>query len=101
MKFAFTIFTYNRLELLKECVKQVLSQTGPFSYICIVDNHSTDGTPEYLDQLASQSEAALSGRSKPEFHILHLPENIGGAGGFAKGLENLAKTDCDWILIMP
>ena len=37
---------------------------------------------------------------KPEFHILHLPENIGGAGGFAKGLEDLGKTDCDWILII-
>ena len=34
---------------------------------------------------------------KPEFHILHLPENIGGAGGFAKGLEDLGKTDCDWM----
>ena len=52
MKFAVTIVTYNRLELLKECIQQVLSQTVPFSYICIVDNHSTDGTSEYLDQLA-------------------------------------------------
>ena len=51
MKFAVTIVTYNRLELLKECVKQVLSQTVPFSYICIVDNNSTDGTSKYLDQL--------------------------------------------------
>ena len=56
MKFAVTIVTYNRLELLKECIQQVLSQTVPFSYICIVDNHSTDGTSEHLDQLAAGTE---------------------------------------------
>lgn len=100
MKFAVTIVTYNRLELLKECIQQVLSQTVPFSYICIVDNHSTDGTSEYLDQLAAGTETVFPNAGKPEFHILHLPENIGGAGGFAKGLEDLGKTDCDWILII-
>ena len=98
MKFAVTIVTYNRLELLKECIRQVLSQTVPFSYICIVDNHSTDGTGEYLDELVS--ETASSKEQGAEFHILHLSENIGGAGGFAKGLEDLGKTDCDWILII-
>ena len=100
MKFAVTIVTYNRLELLKECVQQVLSQTVPFSYICIVDNNSTDGTSKYLDQLVAEPQTASSDKNKPEFHILHLPENIGGAGGFAKGIENLGKTDCDWILII-
>lgn len=91
VKFAVTIVTYNRLELLKECIQQVLSQTVPFSYICIVDNHSTDGTSEYLDQLAAGTETVFPNAGKPEFHILHLPENIGGAGGFAKGLEDLGK----------
>ena len=86
MKFAVTIVTYNRLELLKECIRQVLSQTVPFSYICIVDNHSTDGTGEYLDELVS--ETASSKEQGAEFHILHLSENIGGAGGFAKLLLN-------------
>ena len=100
MKFAVTIVTYNRLELLKECVQQVLSQTVPFFYICIVDNNSTDGTSKYLDQLVAETQTASSDKNKPEFHILHLPENIGGAGGFAKGIENLGKTDCDWILII-
>ena len=62
MKFAVTIVTYNRLELLKECIQQVLSQTVPFSYICIVDNHSTDGTSEYLDQLAAGTETVFPKR---------------------------------------
>ena len=59
MKFAVTIVTYNRLELLKECVQQVLSQTVPFFYICIVDNNSTDGTSKYLDQLVAETQTAF------------------------------------------
>lgn len=89
------IRSYNRYlqptGIIKECIQQVLSQTVPFSYICIVDNHSTDGTSEYLDQLAAGTETVFPNAGKPEFHILHLPENIGGAGGFAKGLEDLGK----------
>ena len=43
MKFGVIIVTYNRLELLKECINCVLGQTVPFSRVCIVDNHSSDG----------------------------------------------------------
>lgn len=67
MKFAVTIVTYNRLELLKECIQQVLSQTVPFSYICIVDNHSTDGTSEYLDQLAAGTETVFPNAENRSF----------------------------------
>ena len=38
LKFGVIIVTYNRLALLKECVSCVLSQTEPFSNICIVDS---------------------------------------------------------------
>ena len=91
MKFAVTIVTYNRLELLKECIQQVLSQTVPFSYICIVDNHSTDGTSEYLDQLAAGTETVFPNAGKPEFHILHLPENIAGPAALQRDWKILEK----------
>mgnify|MGYP000573889316 CR=1 FL=1 len=101
MKFAVTIVTYNRLELLKECVQQVLSQTVPFSYICIVDNNSTDGTSKYLDQLVAETQQPVPlSKNKPGISHSSSSGNIGGAGGFAKGIENLGKTDCDWILII-
>lgn len=89
MKFGVVIVTYNRIALLKECIDCVLSQTVPFSHICVVDNHSTDGTGAYLDSLSS-----------PALSVYHLEENIGGAGGFSFGLSKLAETDCDWILII-
>ncbi|TMO01145.1 glycosyl transferase [Pseudoalteromonas sp. S558] len=43
--------TYNRLELLKRAVKSVRNQTYPNIEIFIVDNGSTDGTREYLQEL--------------------------------------------------
>lgn len=89
MKFGVIIVTYNRLPLLQECLECVFAQTVPFHQVLVVDNHSTDGTGEYLEQL-----------DRPELTVLRLPENIGGAGGFSKGLEKLAEGDCDWILII-
>ena len=85
MKFGVIIVTYNRLSLLRECLLNVFSQTVPFHRILVVDNHSTDGTAQYLDSL-----------EYPELTVLHLPENIGGAGGFARGLKEIAAGDCDW-----
>lgn len=97
MKFGAIIVTYNRKSLLEECLSCVLGQSLPFFQICVVDNCSTDGTGEYLDQLSARL-AAFS----PEggFFVFHLPENRGGAGGFAFGLEKMAESSCDWILII-
>lgn len=51
--------TYNRLELLKRAVNSVLMQTYPNIEIFIVDNGSTDGTGEYLRELASHNEIVV------------------------------------------
>lgn len=42
----------------------------------MVDNASTDGTAELLETLAG-----------PDLHSLNTGENLGGAGGFARGVE--------------
>ena len=47
-RIACVIVTYNRLDLLKECVDACLNQTVKFSDIIIVNNASTDGTSKYL-----------------------------------------------------
>ena len=38
MKLGVVIVTYNRLELLKECIEACLNQTIPFEKIFIVNN---------------------------------------------------------------
>ncbi len=88
--YSVVIVTYNRLELLKECLSRCLLQSVPFREIIVVDNASTDGTDAYLDGL-SKTEARLT--------VCHMDENSGGAGGFHKGLF-IAKRSADFILLI-
>ena len=76
-KLGVVIVTYNRINLLQECVDHVLEQTVPFNSIIIVDNNSNDGTSNYLNSLSNNKK----------IHIISLKENLGGSGGFYKGME--------------
>ena len=77
IKLLVLIITYNRLALLKECIQAVLSQTWNSFDILVIDNHSTDGTWEYLQ--------ALEGKDSISF--LRLGQNTGGSGGFHIGIR--------------
>lgn len=87
MNNAVVIVTYNRLELLKECLACVCGQTIPFSRVIVVDNHSTDGTAEYL-------------ASRADIEVIREVENLGGAGGFYDGLQRAGQGSYDWVLII-
>lgn len=89
MKYTIVIVTYNRLNLLKECISMAKNQTLTPEHIIIVNNASTDQTKEYLDSL-----------NNPQLIIRHLPENSGGAGGFHEGLKLSLTTDADWSVII-
>ncbi|MFN4074032.1 MAG: glycosyltransferase family 2 protein [Thermus sp.] len=82
------IVTYNRKELLRECLQAVLSQTRPPDHVLVVDNASTDGTREMLRE------------EFPQVEVLALPENQGGAGGFHEGMKKAYEEGCDWIWVM-
>ncbi len=85
-KIAAVIVTFNRIGKLKRTVQASLSES--FSDIVIVNNASTDETKAWLDSLKD-----------PRLHLLHLPENIGGAGGFHKGFKYVADTlVSDWLV---
>ncbi len=89
MRLGVVIVTYNRIELLKECLNRVLNQTADIDSVIIVNNNSDDGTKEYLDSLKDK-------RVKP----YHESTNLGGAGGFNKALSIAAKEDFDYVLII-
>ena len=89
--YSIIIVTYNRLELLKECIDHAVKQTIQPQKIIIIDNCSTDGTKEFL--LNNYYDNSL-------FEIIHETENIGGAGGFEKGLRIAMEHKSDWFMLI-
>ncbi len=85
------VVTYNRSALLRECLDAVLGQlVGPDVVIdvVVVDNASTDDTPQVLDEYADRVE------------VIRLPTNTGGAGGFHDGLARALEGGADWFWLM-
>lgn len=83
------IVTYNRLELLKEVIESIFNQTIPVSHLIVVDNASDQNTKDYLESLGDKID------------YLRLEENLGGAGGFNKGIRYfMEETDDDFVWVM-
>jgi len=88
-KIVVVLVTYNKLELLKECLTSILDQTVTVFKILIVNNNSSDGTTEYLENVKSDLIIPK-----------HLKTNIGGAGGFNIGIKEAIKYDADFLWVM-
>ncbi|MDB8558550.1 glycosyltransferase family 2 protein [Turicibacter sanguinis] len=84
------VVTYNRKELLIECINTLVNQSLKLEKIIIIDNNSNDGTTEYLKIYENNQQ----------FNIIYLEENIGGAGGFNIGMKEAMKYNHDWIWLM-
>ncbi len=83
------VVTWNRRDLLLESLAGLDTQTLPLTKVVVVDNASTDGTGEMLD---ADVHAARE--------VVHLTRNVGGAGGFAAGIERALthQPDLVWLL---
>lgn len=86
------VVTYNRKELLDECLTAMLNQTFPIDRIIVINNHSTDGTEELF------KEGGKFFKDTIELHTME--KNLGGSGGFRKGFEIADSYDFDWLWIM-
>jgi GT2 family glycosyltransferase len=84
---AAVVVTFNRKDLLGECLAALRAQTVPPSRIVVIDNASTDGTDQYLASLDS-------------IEVVSLRHNTGGAGGFAAGIATALSGPADaiWLL---
>src|SRR2546423_13459309 len=67
------VATFNRKELLAECLDALFAQTHPLDRIFVIDNASTDGTPELLRERRFLD--------RPELEHVRLEANRGGTGG--------------------
>lgn len=83
------IVTYNRKELLKECINELKKQTEKVDII-VIDNMSTDGTAEMLKPLIDTKTIIYHSTRK----------NIGGAGGFYEGIKLAYKLGYKYFWLM-
>ena len=83
---AAVVVTYNRLDLLRQCVEALRSQTEACD-ILVVNNASTDGTDQWL---AAQQD--VNSRS--------TGSNIGGAGGFNYGMRWAVEAGYNYVWVM-
>ena len=85
------VVTWNRRDLLEESLAALEAQTLPPSRVVVVDNASTDGTPELL---------ASSYADQDRYDVVSLTANTGGAGGFTAGIERALTHDPElvWLL---
>lgn len=88
MRVCAVVVTHNRCELLGEVLDALDGQTLRADALLVVDNASTDATPELLQR-----------RCRPD-EVLRLARNEGGAGGFHEGLRaaHAAGHDLLWIM---
>lgn len=89
-KIAAVIVTYNRKDLLKECVEALLNQTYSIFDIIIVDNASTDDTSDYIKSIEDS-----------RIRYCNTGRNLGGAGGFSFGMNLVLKEslyDYAWLM---
>ena len=87
-KISIVIVTYNRLELLKKCLKKALSQK--LADVIVINNASTDETENYIK---------LEQKNK-NFFYYNTGKNLGGAGGFAVGIKKAIELKYDYIFVM-
>lgn len=84
------VITFNRKSFLKCTLEKLFEQNSPVRTCSIVvyDNHSTDGTPELLEEYA---------KKQTNFTAVFNRRNIGLSGNICKAMENASKKYL-WIL---
>ena len=87
---AAVIVTWNRKELLMECISGILSQENGSPDVIVVDNASADGTAEALKPFVENGEILY----------YNTGANLGGAGGFQYGIRKAVELGYEYLWIM-
>jgi GT2 family glycosyltransferase len=90
-KICANVVTYNRKDLLRECLNALLAQTCKLDSIIIIDNASNDGTLDMLKREFLYDKV---------FDYVRLEENIGSSGGQYTGMKRAYEKGFDWIWVM-
>lgn len=86
------VVTYNRKDMLLQCINAILKQSVKIKKLIIIDNNSIDGTEELLKRQVYFNDEII--------YYQKLSENLGGAGGFHEGMRIARGMNPDWVWIM-
>jgi GT2 family glycosyltransferase len=84
------VVTYNRLALLEECIEALMAPTDQSFDILIIDNASTDGTGERMQDYVRNGS----------IRYFNTGENSGGAGGFNYGIRKAYELGYEYFWLM-
>lgn len=84
------VVTYNRREMLGQCIGRLLAQTIPCD-VLVVDNASTDGTGEWMQEICGRNQ---------QVQYRNTGKNLGGAGGFNAGMRWAVEAGYTHVWIM-
>lgn len=83
------VVAYNRRDLLSQTLDGLAAQTEAPEAVVVIDNASSDGS------------GAMAEEHRVSPRVVTLPENYGGAGGFAAGIAvAVAELDAESVWIM-
>src|SRR5574337_928579 len=110
------IVTYNRRLLLSRCLESLMKQSRTLDAIFLIDNASSDGTPEMLTKNGYMKNFPIEicsddfekelivenvfNQGKTKFYYIRMKKNTGGAGGFHEGVKRAYKMGYDWLWLM-
>ena len=89
LSYTTVIVTFNRKEAIRNALLRQFKQTIPAQKIIVVDNHSTDGTKEYIQDILDKNQDKIK--------YISLSENLGGSGGFYYGMKAALNENTDLI----
>ncbi len=87
------VITHNRLDSLQRCITALEAQHSAPGRVLVVDNGSSGETGRWLERVVDSSPLSIT--------VLPLPTNVGGAGGYERGLRLLGHENVDdmvWLL---
>lgn len=88
MKICSITVTYNRKKLLRKNILDIIKQTVTLDKIYIIDNCSTDGTYEYIEDLINDNK---------NIEYVRLEQNLGGSEGFYQGILRACKDGMEYL----
>lgn len=83
------VCNFNKKEYAKNCVESLLAQSYENRDVFVVDNASTDGSVQLLNECFGE-----------QITILQNEENLGGAGGFSRGVDHCMGLGYRYIMLV-